>query len=429
MWTKKINAFFILFALPLILLGQLNTNSVYSRFGIGDIERNGFGYNRAMGNLAFALRDKHQINYLNPASYTAQDTNSFIIDFGFIGKRTNHQTNTSDYQSNIMNIDHIAIGFPVTKFWKTSIGITPFSKIGYQINENDAEPGFEINREYRGSGGISRFYVGNSFEPLKGLSIGFNASYLFGYLEHDKTINFRDFYFSNTHTIKETTVGDFLFNAGLQFEHKINDNLKLAFGAIYNNKTKINTRETMMTINSLYINNTFIEDTLNSYKDQKSTITLPANYGAGITAMLYDKFLVGIDYYHQDWESVSSSYASVYKNNHSFNVGLEFTPDKDAFRWYWKKIHYRLGAYYRDDYLNFNDPKFSEKDFYGQSIDDFGITFGLGLPFKNTNTTFNIAYEYKIMGKKAYGLVQENSNIVSISFTFYDVWFVQSKYE
>ena len=410
-------------------MGQLNTNSVYSRFGIGDIERNGFGYSRAMGNIAFGLRNNNQINYLNPASYTAQDTNSFIIDFGFVGKRTNHQTNTQDYQSNILNIDHVAIGFPVTRWWKTSIGITPFSKIGYRINEEDSELGFDITRQYQGAGGINRFYAGNAFEPLKGLSLGFNASYLFGYLGHDKVVDFHDPQSSNTHIVKETTVGDFLFNAGLQFEQKINDNFILALGIVYNNKTKINTREKMVSVNRLYINNTFIDDTSNAYKDRKSFLTLPANYGAGLSAELYNKLLIGFDYYHQDWESTPSGSEGVHQNNHSFNVGLEFTPDRDAFRWYWKKIHYRLGAFYRDDYLTFNDQRFSDKEFYGQSIDDFGITFGLGLPFKNTKTTFNIAYEYGIRGKKEYGLIKENYNIISVSFTFYDIWFVQSKYE
>ena len=56
-------------------IAQNNTNSPYTRYGYGDLSDQSFGNSKAMGGIAFGLRDGAQINPLNPASYTA-------IDFG-----------------------------------------------------------------------------------------------------------------------------------------------------------------------------------------------------------------------------------------------------------------------------------------------------------------------------------------------------------
>ena len=113
--------------------GQYSSHSPYSKFGLGDISRTGFSHNRALGGISVGLRSKNSINYLNPASYSSQDTISFIFDFGIIGDFTTLKS--SDDTENTSNIcmDHLAISFPVTRFWKTSIGIAPFSKVGYKM--------------------------------------------------------------------------------------------------------------------------------------------------------------------------------------------------------------------------------------------------------------------------------------------------------
>ncbi|HNV52383.1 MAG TPA: hypothetical protein PKM28_05805, partial [Tenuifilaceae bacterium] len=61
---------------------SLNTYSPYSRFGIGIMPNRGFTQNLGMGGVSQAIRNPYGINYLNPASYSAQDSMSFIFDFG-----------------------------------------------------------------------------------------------------------------------------------------------------------------------------------------------------------------------------------------------------------------------------------------------------------------------------------------------------------
>ncbi len=94
---------------------QINTYSPYSRFGIGQLTKTGLGQNSAMGTSGIALRTKAQINYINPAAYTAIDTNSFVFDFGISGSSTNYSSDQYHTKLNNFNIQHLAIGFPVDK--------------------------------------------------------------------------------------------------------------------------------------------------------------------------------------------------------------------------------------------------------------------------------------------------------------------------
>ena len=61
-------------------VAQNNTNSPYTRYGYGQLADHGSGNSKAMGGIAYGLRDKYQTNFANPASYTAVDSLTFMFD-------------------------------------------------------------------------------------------------------------------------------------------------------------------------------------------------------------------------------------------------------------------------------------------------------------------------------------------------------------
>ena len=131
---KVYTAIFLLLFTGIALLAQKNTNSPYSRFGLGELRSKGFEKSRAMGGIGLGLRDNDQINYLNPASYSEMDTLSFMFNFGLRSGLTNYNTsNETDQnlsnQNLTANLDHLAIAFALTRLWKTSFGIMPFSSV------------------------------------------------------------------------------------------------------------------------------------------------------------------------------------------------------------------------------------------------------------------------------------------------------------
>ena len=157
---------FLLSALPIGVFGQNYSNNPYTRFAIGDLINSGFSYNRSMGGSSIGLRPSNQVNYLNPASYTAQDTLSFLFHTGLSGRSSILSTLDAKDRSNNINIDYLAIGFPVTSWWKFSVGLVPYSRIQYYFRDYK-ESLEEVAIEYKGIGGFNEFYFGTSFQLLK----------------------------------------------------------------------------------------------------------------------------------------------------------------------------------------------------------------------------------------------------------------------
>ena len=74
-------------------LAQSSINSPYTRYGLGELSDRGFANNAAMGGVGYALRNSGHINMLNPASFTAVDSLSFMFDVGMSLKSSNFQEN------------------------------------------------------------------------------------------------------------------------------------------------------------------------------------------------------------------------------------------------------------------------------------------------------------------------------------------------
>ncbi|NJO70047.1 MAG: hypothetical protein HC830_12885, partial [Bacteroidetes bacterium] len=64
------------------------------------------------------------------------------------------------------NFAYLAFGFRITPKWATSIGIAPYSSVGYNINTSKQVEGSTdtYNIDIEGSGGLNQFYWGNSYK-------------------------------------------------------------------------------------------------------------------------------------------------------------------------------------------------------------------------------------------------------------------------
>ena len=411
------------------LLGQKNTNSPYSRFGLGEMSKNGFEKSRALGGIGVGMRDNDQINYLNPASYTAVDTLSFMFNFGLRSGRTSYQTNNMSDDNVTINFDHLAIAFPITKWWKTSFGVMPFSSVGYSIEET----GFIQNNEavdyfYEGVGGFNQVYLGTAFNPFGGLNFGFNAFYLFGSLDLSRTLQFpNNTEYSVSRLDQRLIIHDFTYQIGLQYTHTFAEDYTVTLGGIYNLKSAVSADNTYTSRNffdgtevpindSTIIGTEFIIQELSN----EGKLDIPSRYGLGFTFRYNNMLLVGFDYYAQDWTNSSFfGQKQPLTNSNSIHTGIEITPNPEAFRGYHKRIHYRVGGHYENSYLMLR----------GEQLKDYGISFGVGLPFKNTKTSFNFAVDMGKRGTLNNNLIQENYMFFSFSVTLHDFWFLKRKFD
>jgi hypothetical protein len=82
----KILRYFLLsvvaFTCSMVASAQANTTSPYSMFGYGILNDYASSAQRAMGGVGYAMNGCRQINTMNPASYSAIDSLTFLWDAG-----------------------------------------------------------------------------------------------------------------------------------------------------------------------------------------------------------------------------------------------------------------------------------------------------------------------------------------------------------
>ena len=73
------------------------------------------------------------------------------------------------------------------------------------------------------------------------------------------------------------------------------------------------------------------------------------------------------------------------------------------------------------------DSSIDVRFFFFIQINDFGISFGLGLPIYRSNSTINISAEFGKRGTTKYNLVRENYAKFNLSANLHDLWFMSRK--
>lgn len=418
MSIKKINITAVILFLSVSVFSQVNTFSPYSRFGLGELTLPGNGQNIAQGSSGIALRSNLAINYLNPASYSALDTMSFIFDFGFLGSSTDYISNDYSSRLNNFNMHHLGIAFPITKWWKASMGISPYSSVGYDIIEPQEDPDIGlIDYSFTGNGGLTRFYWGTSFTAYNKFSFGVNYSYLFGFIKNTQKVSFPvEADFARTEVENTMTTKDGVWNFGFQYHDVFNDKYFLTLGAIYDSKTSLSTN-TVSTINNIFPGNALSEI---EKADTSGSIIYPGRYGFGVATGINEMLSISGEFEKQNWsESLFLGKSDSLTNSTSYRLGMEYTPNKNALRGYYNKVHYRLGGYYSDSYLSISN----------EQLSDYGITFGVGLPLKGYKSTFNLGMVLGQRGTLENNLIKENYRMLQVSFTLYDFWFYKRKFD
>ena len=423
---KVIKHFFLFILLVLMAIGstaQNSVNSPYSRFGIGDLSSRKDAYLFSMGGIAMAVSSNRHINPYNPAANHAFDSLSFIFSGGIVASTGNLKTDELTGRTNYATLGYLLFGFPVTHWLKTTIGLTPYSNIGYNITANEiiSDVG-STDFKYSGSGGLNEFYANASVELVEDLAIGAKLSYLFGKGDLTRTIFFPDSVgLLNTRVDNYIEVGDLIFELGLQYHRKVTDKLTLGFGAVYAPKQNVNATENYL-VRSFFPTNLGIEafrDTIVSRLENEGTITLPDKYGFGFTLRSSDQWMVGADYQWQNWSNYKAfDRNDSLQNTMQISLGGEFSPSPNLMASYWRRVKYRVGFRYNKTYLDLRDTR----------INEFGISFGLGLPIPRSYSTMNLGFEIGRKGTTASGLIQNNFYRITVGISVWERWFVKNKY-
>jgi hypothetical protein len=421
--SLRISIILCFVVLSLTLFAQIRIISPYSRFGIGDLAGNNNAWNLSMGQIGIGIRSPSHVNFINPASYSAFDSISFVFEGGFRGDFITLKSDVQTVNRNYGSLGYLLFGMPVNRWWKTSLGLIPFSDVGYSIaNYEEYVSSGTIARLYTGSGGISRFYWGNSFRFLKKFSIGMNISYLFGSMNREATVLFLDsIHAMNFREAFHLTMNDLYFNFGAQYRTKIKNDIFLNLGAVYAPSQKMYSKTDILA-STFLVSPSGVEsprDTLFDTTGYKGRIVLPMMIGGGFSFEKSDKWMIGIDYKWQNWEKFTAfNLSDSLVNSWQLNFGGEITPNIDNYNKYLARIHYRLGFSYGKTYLHLRN----------QDLNEYALTFGFGLPLRGIKTMLNLSGQYGVRGTTSDNLIRESYFKIIVGFSIYERWFVKRKY-
>ncbi|MDE7155372.1 MAG: hypothetical protein K2N79_03700, partial [Muribaculaceae bacterium] len=410
--NKLFAAVALILAISAFQLSAQDILSPYSRFGYGNLRDQSTSAQRQMGGVGYAMQSGRQINAMNPASYAAIDSLTFLFDMGvnltyFTGKDGSNKA--SDWGG---GLDYITLQFPVGKILGASIGLVPYSTTGYSFGDKITNGAYS----YQGEGGINLLYGGIAIRPyIPGLSIGANVGYLFGTTRNDNyTIDENG---SSPIFERVVEVRDYYLSLGLQYNLKIARDKRFVLGATFAPGKDLRGK----TYGIKYDINTEAStpDTTQVMKLQKN-YTMPHTIGAGLSFNIDNRLSIEADYTYQPWKDVKFTplegfEGSRFDDRWKIAVGAEYIPN---FRGNWiQRVRYRLGIYHDRDYIKVGT----------NNVKKQGITLGFGLPAPASKCLVNLGLEY--CRRQAYPnpLVKENYLYITLGINFNELWFWQNR--
>jgi hypothetical protein len=439
--TKRLLVILIIFS-ALKSNAQEGTSSPYSFYGIGSLKFKGTVENQSMGGLSI-YTDSIHVNLRNPASYGGSglelyEDNARLVKFTVAGTHSSLslKSEESSDKTTSTTFDYLAIAIPIGKLG-VGFGLLPYTSVGYKL-ENDNLAG-DIGNRYTGQGGVNKVFLGAGYQLTKELSVGLNVDYNFGNIQN-KAIEFQ--YNDEDELLQyqarqedRSDLSGISYNFGVSFK-KTFDKLQLVSGLTFAPESKLSS-ENQREFATIVINpNTGLDFPVNTIdgnpdlvanglKNTELTIPSRLSFGAGLGEPR--KWFVGIEYVSQNTgdfsnplldTSENSTNTTTFENASTVSFGGFYIPNYNSLTSYFKRIVYRGGMRFENTGLNIG----------GETINEFGISFGVGLPVGRSVSNVNLGFEIGKRGTTSQNLVQENFVNFQLSLSLNDRWFQKRKY-
>lgn len=434
-----------LFAATAAQAQENGVNSPFSRYGIGILSNQAQSFNQGMAGLAYGMRDGRELNFKNPASYSAIDSLSFLFDMGV--SLQNGNLNDGHKAANVRNVtlDYISAGFRLRRGLGLSLGLMPISNIGYKMSTtgNTFDGGItgDITPtiSYNGAGGLREAYVGLGYAPVKPISVGVNMGYLWGTMSHVATNSYSDANVQSINRAYTAQLRSFDLNAGLQWRQRVSTKHAFVLGLAYGMGHDLG-GDSYFFNQRISSGSVLAADTLKAEK----AWSLPQRFGGGLTWEYNNRLRIGADYTLQQWSKAKQpmltqsaggvlTYApsSVgYEDVQRFTVGAEYIPDPQGLTWA-GRVRYRAGFSYGNTYARvLNDAGNAGSVLAKSGPKSYLATLGVALPIINiyNNRSFlDISAQYERIEPQVPGQLTENYFRLNLGISFNERWFQKWK--
>ena len=434
---RKINKILLLIAFSFIGIsafaqdGTYGAYSPYSIFGVGELSQQGTAFNKSMGGVGIATRNRRFINVMNPAAVTARDTLAFMADFGLVQKNTVFAQGDLRSAHNTFNIYDFVMSFPLWRSSAFKVGITPYSDVGYNFSHIETDKNIigntgNITYDSYGTGSVYQVFFGTGATFWKSLSVGADLIYYFGNIDKITNMDYHDSSYKSINSGSDLSLSGVTGKFGLQYEQKVAGDVSVVLGATYKLGTNIKGYST----NYKYASQSSVIDTL-SYKVDTlgmGSVRFADELGVGIAVCGGEKWRAEINYTRSDWRNTSMDKAAGFSVigsmpftttvSQSFRAGFEIVPNRNDIRYYLKRCAYRAGVYYDQEYYKVG----------GYGINTAGITLGVTLPVFRWYNGLSLGVDFGQRSANRDGLIREQFVTFNIGFNIHDVWFQKPRY-
>lgn len=427
-------------------MGQNGINSPFSQYGIGASH---LPFNMpaatALGGVVYSRSASNMVNPFNPASYGAVASETLIFDMGLNIEMSTLRDNANSQYDADGNIGYLTVAFPLSKWWKTSLGVMPVSEVSYQSTlTSSINPGGEVKTIYEGTGGVSRFFWGHGFNILGGtdpaktqLRAGFNINYLYGSLTRAVTYDFvanDTTFFMDSRRQKDTYVKNLVFDLGMQYEQPIGEKYRFMAGITLTPSRKMTVRDNALVYTFVTQSGSeYMRDTIfpvDGDSEFESTLEQPFTTGLGLAFQRNDKWLVAFDATLAPWNGLkyteNSSYSVFgqspirYDNTSRLALGFQLLGDRNAAK-YLRRMTFSLGTHYEKGCL-----KLQLTDGNEYRLDEWGVALGVSMPMRKGRSVLNITAGYTSYG--TIDLLRRDTFTFGISVGSCESWFVKRKF-
>lgn len=402
-------------------MGQA-ARSPFSSYGLGEQYGTALAQAQGMGGVGYSNPQFLYINNQNPALLVFNRLTTFQA--GVIGEQRSQTSDSVSEKSGSGNLNYLALAVPVISgWWTTSFGLMPYTRLNYVLNYKEPIPG---TTEYtdiieEGSGGVNQFYWSNGVSINKNISVGLKIAYLFSSAESvysNLLINSKVPLSARVND--RTFISDFVFTpaVSIRLDSLGPRNHRLNFGLVYDLKTTLDAKfnRVMERWNAAgFLDSTTV------ISNQPGAITMPGNlmFGASFSPYPY-KWQAALDASFADYSQYRDLEGKNRYESNSWRVagGFEYTPDRTSLSNYLNRITYRTG-------LSVENYPFLAN---GNTVKDFGITFGVSLPV-NRISSLDLAVKWGKKGDKALNAIEENYFKIYFGITFNDQWFIKRRFD
>ncbi|HEV3412243.1 MAG TPA: hypothetical protein VG101_07185 [Puia sp.] len=398
-----------------------NNNVPYSQLGLGDLDDGYYNRTTGLANTGIAYRSNRFLINNNPASFSALADQYFTMETSLRGQYIHYagaQVNVASTESSDITFRKLILGIKITRHWGSSIGILPYSTQNYEFQVPYDIAGTTINianHYYQGHGSVNRAYWANAYEFFHHLSIGVDASYIFGQLNQNDIIQSSTLGSTLVSTTNNVNLQNLYLTYGMQLYGRVGKNWNYSIGGTYSQKAALLAASTKLVLN----NDSVI---IQNIQNQEGYMYLPEAWGAGIALTFKQRYTFVADYKYQNWNGVATEnsypgqgYAIASAERGS--VGFEVSKKQTFYNTRVELSYLQTGLYYGNSYLQIN----------GQQIKDYGVTAGFGVNSIKSPLAYAVIFQYGVKGTTQNQLIRQNYANVTFLVNFGQIWYTKGK--